>query len=140
EVPAVDLGVHATAAALRRANVEPTDVDELSFGHARQAGNGPNPARQVAYRSGLGEETPGITINMACGSGAKATQIASEQIMLGNAEIAVAGGQESMRRTPYILDRMRTGYRRGEPTVYDAMYRDGCLGTVFGRVMGESVE
>ena len=116
EVSAVDLGVHATAAALRRAGVEPTTVDELYFGHARQAGNGPNPARQVAYRSGLGEETPGITVNMACGSGAKATQIAAEQIMLGNAEVVVAGGQESMSRTPYLLDRMRTGYRGvGDP-------------------------
>jgi acetyl-CoA C-acetyltransferase len=140
EVSAVDLGVHATAAALRRANVEPGDVDELSFGHARQAGNGPNPARQVAYRSGLGEETPGVTINMACGSGAKATQIASEQIMLGNAEVVVAGGQESMSRTPYLLDRMRTGYRMGDATVYDAMYRDGFLDPLCGLVMGETAE
>jgi acetyl-CoA C-acetyltransferase len=140
EVSAVDLGVHATAAALRRANVEPADVDELYFGHARQAGNGPNPARQVAYRSGLGEETPGITVNMACGSGAKATQIASEQIMLGNAEIAVAGGQESMSRTPYLLDRMRTGYRMGDAIVYDAMYRDGFLDPLCGLVMGETAE
>jgi acetyl-CoA C-acetyltransferase len=140
EVSAVDLGVHATAAALRRANVEPADVDELSFGHARQAGNGPNPARQVAYRSGLGEETPGITINMACGSGAKATQIASEQIMLGNAEVAVAGGQESMSRTPYLLDRMRTGYRMGDAIVHDAMYRDGFLDPLCGLVMGETAE
>src|SRR5690348_1279922 len=75
EVPAVDLGTHAVGAAIRRAGLEPTDVDELVFGHARQAGNGPNPARQVAYRSGLGEDKPAFTVNMACGSGVKAIQV-----------------------------------------------------------------
>jgi len=77
DVPAVDLGIHATKAALERAQVEATTVDELVFGHARQAGNGPNPARQVAYRSGLGEEKPAFTVNMACGSGTKAIQVAA---------------------------------------------------------------
>src|SRR5436309_14027756 len=71
EVPAVELGVHAVTAALHRAKVQAPDVDELVFGHARQAGNGPNPARQVAYRSGLGEEKPAFTVNMACGPGGK---------------------------------------------------------------------
>src|SRR2546428_2394048 len=98
EVPAVDLGVHATAAAIARAGLEPTDVDELVFGHARQAGNGPNPARQVAYRSGLGEEKPAFTVNLACGSGTKAIQVAAEQIMLGNASVVGAGGPEDMTR------------------------------------------
>ena len=140
EVPAVDLGVHATTAALARAGVEPTDVDELVFGHARQAGNGPNPARQVAYRSGLGEEKPAFTVNMACGSGTKAIQIAAEQIMLGNAEVVVAGGQENMTRTPFLLDRMRTGYRMGDATVYDGMNRDGFLDPLCGLMMGETAE
>src|SRR5712692_11615392 len=99
EVPAVDLGIHATKAALDRARVAPQDVDELVLGHARQAGNGPNPARQVAYRAGLGEETPAFTVNMACASGVKAVQVAADQIMLGNAEVVVAGGQENMTRT-----------------------------------------
>jgi acetyl-CoA C-acetyltransferase len=140
EVTAVEMGVHATTATLRRAGVEPETVEELYFGHARQAGNGPNPARQVAYKSGLGEETPGITVNMACGSGTKAVQIAAEQIALGNAEVVVAGGQEAMSRTPYLLDRMRTGYRMGDATVYDGMYRDGFLDPLCGLMMGETAE
>jgi acetyl-CoA C-acetyltransferase len=140
EVPAVDLGVHATTAAIRRAGLEPGDVEELYFGHARQAGNGPNPGRQVAFRSGLGEDKPGVTVNMACGSGTKAIQVGAEQILLGNAEVVVAGGQEAMSRTPYLLDRMRTGYRMGDAIVYDAMYRDGVLDPLCGLVMGQTAE
>jgi acetyl-CoA C-acetyltransferase len=140
EVPAVDLGIHSTRAALDRAAVEPSEVDELIFGHARQAGNGPNPARQVAYRSGLGEEKPAFTVNMACGSGMKAIQLAAEQIMLGNAEVVVAGGQENMTRTPFLLDRMRLGYRMGDATVYDGMNRDGFLDPLCGLIMGETAE
>ena len=140
ELPAVDLGVHATTAAIRRAGLEPGDVEELYFGHARQAGNGPNSGRQVAYRSGLGEDKPGITVNMACGSGSKAIQVGAEQVMLGNAEVVVAGGHEAMSRTPYLLDRMRTGYRMGDAIVYDAMYRDGVLDPLCGLVMGQTAE
>src|SRR5439155_8701579 len=130
----------AVKAALRRARVEPGDVDELVFGHARQAGNGPNPARQVAYRSGLGEEKPAFTVNMACGSGTKAIQVAAEQIMLGNAEVVLAGGQENMTRTPFLLDRMRFGYRMGDATVFDGMSKDGFLDPLCGLVMGETAE
>ena len=140
ELPAVDLGVHATQAALERAAVQPEAVDELVFGHARQAGNGPNPARQVAYRSGLGEETPAFTVNMACGSGVKAIQLAAEQIMLGNAELVLAGGQENMTRTPFLLDRERFGYRMGNATVYDGMNKDGFLDPLCGLIMGETAE
>jgi acetyl-CoA C-acetyltransferase len=140
EVPAVDLGMHAVTAALERAEVSGAKIDELVFGHARQAGNGPNPARQVAYRSGLGEETPAFTVNMACGSGMKAIQVAAEQIILGNAEIVVAGGQENMTRTPFLLDRMRFGYRMGDATLYDGMNRDGFLDPLCGLIMGETAE
>ncbi|HMC36700.1 MAG TPA: thiolase family protein [Actinomycetota bacterium] len=140
EVPAVDLGIHAVKAALGRAGIPPADVDELVFGHARQAGNGPNPARQVAYRSGLGEEKPAFTINMACGSGTKAIQVAAEQIILGNADVVVAGGQENMTRTPFLLDRMRFGYRMGNAPVYDGMNKDGFLDPLCGLVMGETAE
>jgi len=140
DIPAVDLGVHATLAALDRARVAPEDVDELIFGHARQAGNGPNPARQVAYRSGLGEEKPAFTANMACGSGTKAIQLAAQQIALGEAEVVVAGGQENMTRTPFLLDRMRTGYRMGDATVFDGMSRDGFLDPLCGLMMGETAE
>ena len=140
DVPAVDLGIRAVTAALERAGVEPSAVDELVFGHARQAGNGPNPARQVAYRSGLGEEKPAFTVNMACGSGIKAIQVGAEQIMLGNASVVVAGGQENMTRTPFLLDRMRSGYRMGNATVHDGMNRDGFLDPLCGLIMGQTAE
>src|SRR5438034_10629245 len=140
EVPAVDLGIHAVRAAMSRARLQPPEVDELVFGHARQAGNGPNPARQVAYRSGLGEENPAFTVNMACGSGTKAIQVAAEQIILGNASAVVAGGQENMTRTPFLLDRMRFGYRMGNATVYDGMNKDGFLDPLCGLIMGETAE
>jgi acetyl-CoA C-acetyltransferase len=140
DVPAVDLGIRAVQAALERAVVEPARVDELVFGHARQAGNGPNPARQVAYRSGLGEEKPAFTVNMACGSGLKAIQVAAEQIILGNADVVVAGGQENMTRTPFLLDRMRSGYRMGDATVYDGMNKDGFLDPLCGLIMGQTAE
>jgi acetyl-CoA C-acetyltransferase len=140
EVPAVDLGIHAVKAALARASLAAADVDELVFGHARQAGNGPNPARQVAYRSGLGEDKPAFTVNMACGSGTKAIQVAAEQIMLGNAEVVLAGGQENMTRTPFLLDRMRFGYRMGDATVFDGMSKDGFLDPLCGLMMGETAE
>jgi len=140
DVPAVDLGITATRAALDRARVPLEDVDEVVFGHARQAGNGPNPARQVAYRSGLGEETPAFTVNMACGSGTKAIQVAAEQIMLGNASVVVAGGQENMTRTPFLLDRMRFGYRMGDAPLFDGMNKDGFVDPLCGLIMGETAE
>lgn len=140
EIPTVELGVAATREALTRAGVEPDQVDELVFGHARQAGNGPNTARQVAVRSGLPQEVPGITVNMACGSGTRAVQHAAEQIVLGNAEVAVAGGMENMSRTPFLLDRMRLGYRLGDAKALDGMYRDGFLDPLSGLVMGETAE
>jgi acetyl-CoA C-acetyltransferase len=140
DVPTVDLGVTVTREALRRASLGPDQVDELVFGHARQAGNGPNTARQVAVRSGLPQEVPGITVNMACGSGTRAVQHAAEQIVLGNAEVAVAGGMENMSRTPFLLDRMRLGYKMGDAKALDGMYRDGFLDPLSGLVMGETAE
>jgi acetyl-CoA C-acetyltransferase len=140
ELPTVDLGITATKAALSRAGVEPGEVDALIYGHARQAGNGPNTARQVAFRSGLGEETPAVTVNMACGSGMKAVEIATAEIALGNAEVLIAGGMENMTRTPAILDGLRLGYRMGNAVLYDGMYRDGFLDPLCGLVMGETAE
>src|SRR5437016_9936791 len=140
EVPTVELGVAATTEALKRGGVGVADVQEVVFGHARQAGNGPNTARQVAFRSGIPQEVPAFTVNMACGSGSKAVQVAAEQIALGNVEVAVAGGMENMSRTPYLLDRMRAGYRMGEAEVVDGMYRDGFLDPLSGCLMGETAE
>jgi acetyl-CoA C-acetyltransferase len=120
--------------------VSPEAVDEVIFGHARQAGNGPNPARQVAYRSGIPQEVPAFTVNMACGSGTKAVETAANDIVLGNAEVVVAGGQENMTRTPYLLYQMRGGYRMGDATVYDGMSRDGFFDPLCGLMMGETAE
>jgi acetyl-CoA C-acetyltransferase len=140
DVPAVDLGVTATREALRRSGVDAGGVDAAVYGHARQAGNGPNTARQVAYRSGLPQEVPAFTVNMACGSGVKAVETAAQQIALGEADVVVAGGYENMTRTPAILDRMRLGYRMGNAPVQDGMYRDGFLDPLCGLVMGETAE
>jgi acetyl-CoA C-acetyltransferase len=140
DVPAVDLGIAATTEALKRASVEYETVEFAIYGHARQAGNGPNTARQVAYRSGLPQEVPAFTVNMACGSGTKAVELAANEIALGNAEVVVAGGYENMTRTPALMDRMRFGYRMGNATVYDGMYRDGFLDPLCGLVMGETAE
>ena len=140
DTPAVDLGTAAVREALRRANVEPSAVDQTIIGHARQAGNGPNTGRQVSVRAGIPQEVAAYNVNMACGSGMKAIQLAAQQIALGEAEVVVAGGMENMTRVPFLLDRMRTGYRLGDATVIDAMYRDGLLDPLCGLVMGETAE
>jgi acetyl-CoA C-acetyltransferase len=140
EVPAVELGTLAAREALRRAGLDPEDVDQTIFGHARQAGNGPNTGRQVSIRAGVPKEISAYNVNIACGSGMKATQLGAQQIMLGDSEVVLVGGMENMTRVPFLLDRMRTGYRMGDATVYDAMYRDGLLDPLCGLVMGETAE
>jgi acetyl-CoA C-acetyltransferase len=140
DVPAVELGALAAGEAMRRANVEPSDVDQTIFGHARQAGNGPNTGRQVSIRSGVPEEVSGYNVNIACGSGMKAVQLAAQQIALGDSEVVLAGGMENMSRVPFLLDGMRRGYRMGDATAYDGMYRDGLLDPLCGLVMGETAE
>ena len=122
ELPTVELGVLAVKEALRRANVEPDQVEQTILGHARQAGNGPNTGRQVSVKSGIPVEVPAFNVNMACASGMKAVHLGAQQIMTGEAEVVVVGGMENMTRVPFLLDRMRFGYRLGDATVYDAMY------------------
>ena len=140
ETPAVELGSAAAREALRRAAVEPADVEQTIVGHARQAGNGPNTGRQVSIGAGVPEEVAAYNVNMACGSGMKAVQLGAQQIALGDAEVVLAGGMENMSRVPFLLDRMRTGYRLGNATIPDAMYRDGLLDPLCGLVMGETAE
>jgi len=140
DIPAVDLGVLAATEAMRRSNVDPGDIDQTIYGHARQAGNGPNTGRQVSVRAGVPVEVSAYNVNIACGSGMKAVQLGAQQIVLGDAEVILAGGMENMTRVPFILDRMRTGYRMGDATVYDAMYRDGLLDPLCGLIMGETAE
>ena len=140
ELPTVELGVLAVKEALRRASVETEQVEQTIIGHARQAGNGPNTGRQVSVKSGIPIEVSAYNVNMACASGMKAVQLGAQQIMTGEAEIVVVGGMENMTRVPFLLDRMRFGYRLGDATVYDAMYKDGLLDPLSGVVMGETAE
>jgi acetyl-CoA C-acetyltransferase len=140
ELPAVELGVLAAREAMRRSRVEPDQIDQTILGHARQAGNGPNTGRQVSVRAGVPVEVSAYNVNIACGSGMKAVQLGAQQIALGDSEVVLAGGMENMTRVPFLLDRMRTGYRMGDAQVYDAMYRDGLLDPLCGLIMGETAE
>ena len=137
---AADMGVIAAQAALQRAGVQPEQVQETIFGNARQAGGGPNPARQVSVRSGVPQEVPAYTVNMACASGLKSVALAFQEIAQGNLECALAGGAESMSRLPYYLDGARWGYRLGNADLVDGMYRDGFFCPLAKMVMGETAE
>jgi acetyl-CoA C-acetyltransferase len=140
ELPAVELGVLAAREAMRRSRVDTDQIDQTILGHARQAGNGPNTGRQVSVRAGVPVEVSAYNVNIACGSGMKAVQLGAQQIALGDSEVVLAGGMENMTRVPFLLDRMRTGYRMGDAQVYDAMYRDGLLDPLCGLIMGETAE
>lgn len=117
----------------------PWRVDELIFGNARPAGAGPNPARQIAWRAGLGDDVPAFTVNMACASGLRSIMLAWQEILLGDAEIVVAGGAESMSRVPYLVE-ARWGVKMGNQPLVDAMYRDGFLCPISQMIMGETAE
>ncbi len=140
EFTAPDLGVMAAQAAMVRAGVAPDSVDELIFGHARQAASGPNPARQVAVRSGIPVSVPAYTVNKACASGMKSIVLGYQEIVLGNASTVVAGGTESMTRLPYYLESARWGARLGHQELVDSMYRDGFLCPLSKMIMGETAE
>src|SRR3989441_8672872 len=110
---AADMGVIAAKAAMDRAGVRPEQVEEAIFGNARQAGGGPNPARQISIRSGVPKEVPAYTVNVACASGMKSIALGYEEIANGNLECVLVGGTESMSRLPYYLVGARWGYRLG---------------------------
>jgi acetyl-CoA C-acetyltransferase len=137
---AADLGTAAAKAALERAALDPGRVDQVIFGHARQAGGGPNTARQIAFRAGVPVERPAFTVNQACGSGLQAVISAARAILLGEARVVLAGGTESMSNTPYLLPRARWGYRLGHAEIVDGMYQDGFNDPLSGLVMGETAE
>ena len=107
ETTAVELGTLAAVEALRRSGVTADQVDQAILGHARQAGNGPNTGRQVSIHAGVPQEVSAYNVNIACGSGMKATQLGAQQIMLGDAEVVLVGGMENMTRVPYLLPDMR---------------------------------
>src|SRR5205807_7743880 len=125
EVPAVKLGEICIRAALERADLKPNQVNEVIMGNVLQAGLGQNPARQSAVNAGLPVEVPSMTINKVCGSGLKSVILAAQAIKLGDADIIVAGGMESMSRAPYLLEKARFGYRMGDGKLVDEMIRDG---------------
>jgi acetyl-CoA C-acetyltransferase len=137
-----ELGAIAATAALERAGVRARDVDEVLIGHGRQAGSGPNPARQVGKRASVPDTVPAQTINKACASGMQAIASGAQSIALGESQIVLAGGIESMSRMPYLVDAedARWGHRMGNFTLVDAMYRDGFTCSVCGLIMGETVE
>jgi acetyl-CoA C-acetyltransferase len=137
---AADMGVAAAKAALARAGVEPQQVEETIFGNARQAGGGPNPARQISIRSGIPQEVPAYTVNKACASGIKSIELAFQEIAGGNLECALTGGTESMSRLPYYLEGARWGYRLGNQELVDGMYRDGFFCPMAKMLMGETAE
>jgi acetyl-CoA C-acetyltransferase len=140
DTPAVELGTLAAQDALRRSGVDAEAVDQTIFGHARQAGNGPNTGRQVSVRAGVPVDVSAYNVNIACGSGMKAVQLAAQQIALGDSEVVLAGGMENMTRVPYLLPDARRGHRLGDTQLVDAMYRDGLLDPLCGLVMGETAE
>ena len=137
---AADLGTVAARAALDRSGLAAEAVDQVIFGHGRQAGGGPNTARQIAWRCGLPPERPAYTINQACGSGLQSILSGARAILLGEAQVVLAGGTESMSNTPYMLPRARWGYRLGSTEIVDGMYRDGFDDPLSGMVMGETAE
>jgi acetyl-CoA C-acetyltransferase len=137
---AADLGVAAAQAALERAGVQPQQVEETIFGNARQAGGGPNPARQISIRSGVPQEIPAYTVNKACASGMKSIALAFQEIAVGNLDCVLAGGTESMSRLPYYLEGARWGYRLGHQELVDGMFRDGFFCPMAKMLMGETAE
>jgi acetyl-CoA C-acetyltransferase len=137
---AADMGVVAAKAAIERAGVRPDQIEETIFGNARQAGGGPNPARQISVRSGVPQEVPAFTVNKACASGMKSIALAYQAILLGESSCILAGGTESMSRLPYYLDGARWGYRLGNQELVDGMYRDGFFCPLAKMVMGETAE
>ena len=137
---AADLGTAAAQEAIRRSGVPAEALDEAVVGCARQAGGGPNVARQVAVRAGLPQERPAFTVNMACGSGLKSLELAARAIREGEAGAVLVAGTESMSRVPYLVPGARWGLRMGEQPLVDAMYQDGFDCPLAGMVMGETAE
>lgn len=122
---ATELGALVVREAVKRAGVAPADVDEVIMGSVVQAGLGQNPARQAALHGGIPSHVAAVTVNKVCGSGLKAVMMAAQEIRLGDAEIVVAGGMESMSNAPYLLPKARAGYRMGNGTLVDSMINDG---------------
>ncbi len=140
DVSAVDLGVTAVNAALGQAGLKPEQVGELACGMIYKAGAKGNPGRQIQLKCGMPVETYACTVDQQCGSGMKAFEIASQSILLGKTDIAVAVGIESMSQAPYLLKGARTGFRMGQADIYDSMLYDGLVCAIMGYHMGLTAE
>ncbi|HEY4537579.1 MAG TPA: acetyl-CoA C-acetyltransferase [Erysipelothrix sp.] len=140
DVSAIELGSIAVKEALKRIRLDGQEVDELIFGNILQAGLGQNPARQVALGADLPQTVPAYTINKVCGSGLKTVQLAAQAIMLGDADVVVAGGTENMSRAPYIMPNGRWGSRMGNTEIIDSMLHDGLMDAFENVHMGITAE
>lgn len=140
DTSAVTLGTIAAQEAIKRAGISANMVDEVIFGQARQAGNRPNPARQILFRAGIPVEQTAFTVNKACASGIKAITLGCQSLLLGENKIVLVGGIENMSQIPYFLDGARWGYRIGDGVLIDGMYRDGLFCPLADMIMGETAE
>ncbi len=137
---APELGAIVVAESVRRAGIDPKQVDEAIMGNVIQAGLGQNPARQAALRGGLDSRVAAMTINKVCGSGLKAVGLAAQAIALGESELVVAGGMESMSNAPYLMKGARTGFRLGNAELLDSMITDGLWDAYENFHMGMTAE
>jgi acetyl-CoA C-acetyltransferase len=140
DVPATELGALAVRETLQRGGVDASRLDAVMMGNVIQAGNKMNPARQAAIGAGVPVFVPALTVNRVCGSGAQAIVSAAQEVWLGFADAAVAGGMESMERAPYLLDKVRWGYRMGDAQIYDSMLCDGLVDAFSGEHSGWHTE
>ena len=139
-IPAEKLGSIAIAEALKRAGVQPEQVSEVLMGCVLQAGQGQNPARQASIHAGIPKEVPAMTVNMVCGSGLRAVNLAAAELLTDEAEIVVAGGMENMSAAPYLLPNARFGYRMNDGKMVDAMVRDALWDAFYDVHMGVTAE
>ncbi|HQB79332.1 MAG TPA: acetyl-CoA C-acetyltransferase, partial [Tenuifilaceae bacterium] len=137
---AVDLGVIAATEAIRRAGILPSEINETILGNILSAGLGQNVARQVSIKAGVPDTSPAMAINKLCGSGLRAVSMAAQFIMLGDADVILAGGTESMTNAPYLLPKARYGYRMGNGELVDSMIQDGLTDAFNGYHMGITAE
>lgn len=140
QTPATELGALVIKEAMKRAGITPEQVDEVIMGNVLQGGQGQNPARQASMKAGIPQEVPSWTVNKLCGSGIKSIVCAAQAIMVGDADIMIAGGMESMTMAPYILPKARAGYRMGNDTIVDSMILDGLTDAFSNIHMGVTAE
>ncbi|MEX3548597.1 MAG: thiolase family protein [Burkholderia sp.] len=140
DVPATDLGAHVIKAVLAQTGVDPSKLGSVVFGNVVQAGNRMNPARQASVNGGVPVAVPALTLNRVCGSGAQAIVSAAQEVLLGTAEAAIAGGMENMDRAPYLLAGARRGYQMGNATMQDSVLLDGLLDAFSGEHSGWHTE